>query len=273
MYLLSNFILLFILVSKLSAALYTTDSFEAFFEITENFTEKSLVILDVDRVIIEPKDAIMRYPNQRLLWELRFQHGSHLTHEQMEDLTSRVTLSECTGLLDPLSVDFINKMKEKNIPIIALTATSVEGYGQIPSIPDWRIGDLARFGIKFDGCFTEHPFIELAELYGRGSAPIFKSGILFSGGYPKGEVLEAFLDHVGFVPDKVLFVDDLLHNLVSVHTAASELGVEEVFAFQYTRSDSLTNTIDPQLAAFQLKTLFQEGIWLSDEEALAKSSS
>ncbi len=262
---LCNIAFLFLLIGSVDADLYRTKTFEAFFEVTEGFSEKSLVIFDVDRVLIEPRDAIMRYPNQRLLWELRYQYGNHLSHEELATLTSEVTLSESTKVIDPLAISFINHIKAKNIPIIALTATGVEGYGKIASIPDWRIKDLARFGISFPS-FSEHPFIELSQLYGRGPAPIFKSGILFSAGYPKGDVLEAFLDSVGFLPDKALFVDDLLHNLVSVHQSLTDMGVSEIFAFQYLGADELPNTIDPEVAKHQIKTLLQEGIWLSDEQ-------
>ncbi len=263
-----NLLFLLLCTGRLNGALYTTQSFEAFFEITKGFTEKSLVVFDVDRVLIEPRDAIMRYPNQRLLWELRYQYGNHLSPDELANLTSIVSLSESREVIDPLTVSFINFLKSKNIPVIALTATSVQGYGKIPSIPDWRIKDLSRFGICFES-FASHPFIELSQLYGRGPAPIFKSGILFSAGYPKGDVLEAFLDSVSFLPDKVLFVDDLLHNLVSVHQSLTNMGVSDIFAFQFTGADALPNTIDVPVATHQIKTLLQEGIWQTDEEARA----
>lgn len=253
--------------SKLCATIITSHSFAPFFTVCEDFTEKSLVIFDVDRVLIEPRDAIMRLANQRMLWELRHKYGAHLTSDQMADISSIVSLQESTALVDPLAIAFINHIKQRNIPIIGLTATSTGSFGKIPSVPDWRIDDLARFGISFSTSFESQPPFALTQLNEKGISPIFKNGILFTGGYSKGDVLEAFLDSVGFIPDKVLFADDLLYNLVSVESSLADMGTKHVLAFHYLGADKIPNTIDPEVAEFQIKTLLEQEQWLSDDEA------
>ena len=249
---------------SLSAAIYETDTFTSFFSACEDFSEKSLVVLDVDQVLIEPSDAILRPSNRRMLLELRTKHGSHLSSQEMAEISSISSLQDRSFLLDPDSLDFVHHIKARNIPIIALTATSVVGFGKIPSVPDWRVQDLARFGFTFDTHFQEHPFIELAQLSGKGPSPIFKSGILFTGGYPKGDVLQAFLDTVGFHPDKVLFVDDRLYNLISV-TQKLETDVQ---AFLYLGAEKVPNSVHPEIAELQIRTLLEEERWLTDEQAM-----
>ncbi len=253
--------------SQLTATIIRTESFATFFMACEDFTEKSLVIFDVDRVLIEPRDAIMRAPNQRMLWELRHKYGAHLSSAQMADISSIVNLNESSSLVDPLALAFINHIQQRNIPIIGLTATGTGGFGKIASIPDWRIADLARFGISFATSFQQQPPFVLTQLNERGTSPVFKSGILFTGGYSKGDVLEVFLDTVGFTPDKVLFADDLFYNLISVENALANMGVKHVIAYHYLGADKIPNTIDPEVAEFQIKTLLEKEQWLSDQEA------
>ncbi|MBS0634587.1 MAG: DUF2608 domain-containing protein [Verrucomicrobia bacterium] len=252
-------------MASLSSALYRADSFQPFFSVVESFTEKSLVVLDVDRVLIEPKDAIMRLPNQRLLWELRQKYGSHLSQQEHANLSSLVTLQEGTRLIDPRAVEFINHCKAKNIPIIALTATAVTGFGKIRSVPDWRVNDLARLSIEFSTLFSD---CTLTQVNGKGPSPVCKNGIIFTGGYSKGDVLEAFLDTVGFMPDKVLFVDDLLYNLYSVQNSLDDMGVEDIRVYHFLGADKIPNTIDVEKADRQIKTLIEEQTWIPDDSAV-----
>lgn len=266
-YTLKLFFFAVLYTSSLFSAIAPTDTFATFFTVCEGFSEKSLVVLDVDRVLIEPRDAIMRVPNQRLLWELRYKYWNHLQPTQIANIASLVSLSESSRIVDPLAIHFISHLQTKNIPVIGLTATGTTGYGHIASIPDWRINDLARFGISFATSFQQHPPFVLSQLNSNGPSPVFKSGIVFTGGYSKGNVLEAFLDTVGFMPDKVLFADDLLHNLISVETALFDMGVDEVYSYHYLGADKIPNTIDPAIADLQIKTLVENEQWLSDEEA------
>lgn len=251
----------------LPCTIMRTDTFAPFFTTCENFSEKSLVVFDVDRVLIEPRDAIMRVPNQRLLWELRSKYWSHLSQAEMAKLASLVSLSESSRIVDPLASSFITHLKARNIPVIGLTATGVTGFGHIASIPDWRIADLERFGISFSTSFESQPPFILSQLNGKGPSPVFKSGILFTGGYSKGDVLEAFLDTVHFYPDKVFFADDLMYNLISVEESLLDMGITEVFSYHFLGADKIPNTIDPQIAELQVKTLTETQVWLSDQEA------
>ncbi len=264
-----KFLLVIIACSQtLFGALLQTDSFDPLFWAADSFTPNSLVILDVDRVLIEPKDAIMRLPNQRLLFELRHKHASHLSPLEMAEITSIVSLQERSSLIEERAVEFINRLKARNIPVMALTAVSSVGFGKIPSVPDWRIAELSRLNISFESTFTHIPPFELAEITGRGPSPLFKGGILFSGGYPKGDVLEAFLDSIGFIPDKVLFADDQLYNLISVHNSLAEMGVDEIHVFHYLGANQIPNTINQAVADLQIKTLYSQQLWLSDDLAI-----
>ena len=76
--------------SILSADIRETHSFEPLFEAALSFSENSLVVLDVDRVLIDPEDAILRLANQKLLQQLRATHAQRLDPKSLETLTSIV---------------------------------------------------------------------------------------------------------------------------------------------------------------------------------------
>lgn len=260
--------ILSLIANPLLAKFATTSSFADFFDACDGFSTNSLVILDVDQVIIEPRDAIMRPQNQNLLWDLRFAYGGHLSAMRHAELSSHISLQDTSILIDAHAISFIEHIQKQDIPIIALTATGVGGFGKIQSIPDWRVADLKRLGISFASSFSHQPSITLTQIQGNGSSPVFKNGILFTGGYSKGDVLTAFLQTIGFCPDKAFFADDLLHNLQSVEAALTRLGVKEIHTFQYLGADK-PNTIDLKIAHHQIRTLIQHEKWLSDFDAKA----
>jgi len=253
--------------NPLTAKISQCDTLTPIIAATADFSEKSLVVFDVDRVLIDSRDAILRLANRNLLLQLKMKYAGTLPPKIVADLTSLVYLQGNSLLIDPQSVELINSLKKRAVPVIALTATSIGGIGKIASIQDWRLEELEKFGISFESSFSQYPGFELSDLTGLGPSPVFKKGILFSSIYSKGLVLASFLKTVGFQPDKVLFLDDLLYNVTSVENALDDMGVKEVLAYQYLGAEKLPNSIDRQVADLQLKTLVEKEEWLSDIQA------
>lgn len=257
-----------LLLSPLSAATQKCNTFEPLISETVHFTERSLVVLDVDRVLIESQDATLRPHNVHLVQPLKYKHFSSLDSKQLEHLISLIYLQAKSMVIDPQAVTFIAELQKRGVPVIALTATRIGGMGQISSIQDWRLQDLKEHGISFASSFPDHPFLSLTTIAGKGPSPVFKNGILFSATYPKGDVLQAFLEKVGFIPDKVLFADDLMYNLISVTDSLTKMGVGEIYIYHFEGASFLPNDFDPQAADLQFKTLVEKERWLSDKEAL-----
>lgn len=259
-------------MSGLSAKVYQSDSMAPLLETTADFTEKSLVVFDVDRVLIEPEDAILRPTNKNILLQLRTKYAADITATKLASLTSIIFLEGTSILIDPQAVELINSLKARSVPVIALTATQIGGIGKIASIQDWRINELEKLGISFASSFPDVPFMQFTELTGLGPSPVYKQGILFSSIYSKGAVLASFLKRINFQPDKVLFLDDLLYNVTSVQNALDDMGVKEVLAYQYLGAEKLPNSIDLKVAELQFKTLVEKEEWLSDTRAKAELS-
>lgn len=54
---------------------------------------------------------------------------------------------------------------------------------------------------------------------------IYSSGILFTGGANKGDVLTLFFKKTGYLPEHIIFVDDSLANVEAVSASARKMGI------------------------------------------------
>lgn len=131
-------------------------------------------------------------------------------------------------LIDPSTPNFIQKLQDRNIPILGFTALDTSVIPKIGSIPTWRARELKRLGINFlhGSCFPKESF-EFTEFPSfRGTFPVYEDGILYSNVTPsKGAVLTAFLNKISQKPSRIVFVDDSLENLQSVEQELKKLGI------------------------------------------------
>lgn len=97
---------------------------------------------------------------------------------------------------------------------------------------------------------------------------LFRKGILFTSGTPKGRALIHLLEHFSWQPKKIVFVDDRESNLVDVEQAALDKTIDFI-GLRYGYADGRKEQFDPSLADIQLKHSLFHSI-LSDEEALIK---
>lgn len=235
--------------------------------------ENALVLLDVDYTLIVPKDKILRNSNKQLLQQLSREilNNPKIMPEDKyaEDyLSSTVLFTAKHTLIDPQSVSLVKSIQKKGIKIIALTAASTGVYGVIPSMEDWRIDDLRGLGFDFTLAFPKFKIVTFPEYNDVDSPPLFKEGVLFSGGYPKGHVLKTFLNKIQWKPKKVIFIDDNMSFIRSVEMAMTAAGIE-FLGFHYKAAANLPCKVNIEVAELQIRTLAQHGLWLSDDQAEA----
>jgi hypothetical protein len=229
----------------------------------ETLDTESLVVFDVDRVLIENQDAILQAHNNMLFKNLALQEAAHLTQPELNGLLSGISFQSRPKLIEAEVAELITTLQQKNVRVIALTATGIGSIPKIGSIQDWRIERLKELGITFS--FQDTPFHSFTELIGQGPSPVFKSGILFSATYSKGSVLKSFLQHINWKPSKVLFFDDMLINVSTVHSEMTALGVEKVCSFHYLGANNLP-PVDRDIAKAQIRHLINTGKWLSETQ-------
>lgn len=242
-------------------------------ECSFDFGSDTLVVFDVDDVLISAKDACFRPKRLKHLFKVIQQKYDEIPleeHPALDEKLSLCYLSPERGLIEKDTPQLIANLQKQGIKVIALTHCPTGKYGLISSIESWRINHLKSFGIDFSRSFPSlgrHSFDQLAN---KRPPPLYDSGVLFSYGYEKGEVLVAFLKHVQWTPKRIIFFDDLVGNHQSVSRSLDGLGINYTgYHYQGTNIDS--SEIEPEteldLMQFQLEHLLKHGVWLSDCEA------
>lgn len=247
-----------------AAKIIETPNLIPFEKAINKLDKNALVIFDVDQTLIVFQDAILRHSAGRLIQKIIHSQMNNLSKEQAEYLASKVLLNGKVMLVDPSVKNLLAKLKQSQIHTIALTAVQPGSFGAIPSLVDWRINQLNELGIHFSD--PNDNFREYSQFKHQGNSPILKKGILFSGKYPKGRVLKAYLDNLDWKPSKILFIDDQKDYIISVETSLDGLGIPHV-SFHYTGADLLPFQYDEEVANFQLHYLFTYGEWIGEEEA------
>jgi hypothetical protein len=225
-------------------------------------TPNSLVIFDVDEVLIAPADAILTPSG----WNYKTDLWPDLLKNR--ELFSIVLKTSDFILIDPEVLQFIEKLKKRNISYIALTACRTGSMGQISSFVEWRIQQLDKLGVKFN-FFYKNPYIFKHLVGVQENAPVYQNGILFTGDFAKqrnskGKLLVDFLEHIDWKPDHVIFFDDRMYNLTALE---EELAMKGISYQGYHFLANFDQPIVPEVVDLQMNTLLHEKIWLSDEKA------
>ena len=97
--------------------------------------------------------------------------------------------------------------------------------GNIEFIKKWRFANLNQIGLNLSDSFEFQDMILNALPPAIGFSPIFYKGTLFSAGYPKGNVLSAFLEKIGWTPQQVIFFDDSREQCESVACEMKKMNI------------------------------------------------
>lgn len=243
-------------------------------EIIKEADDKSLIIWDVDGVLLIGKDKI--FHSENIYSGLNQQHVEYiekkfnLTSEQTDKFLSQLLLQRQIELVDNDLLNIMHELKSKNIKTIALTQFATGPLGDIKNIADWRINELNQLGIKFDLAFENLVQIEIDNLTKiNGHYPLYKHGVLFCERHSKGAVLGAFLDIISWKPNKVIFIDDKLEYLKMVQVELKKRNIDFI-GVHYIEALDYPYEVDDILVKFQYDYAMRNGIWLSDQTALNK---
>lgn len=250
----------------------TTSDFKVIETKVLNADENTLVIFDVDDVLLHPKDQILKIHNKPYSEEIYKQIEARYTQADAQELYSYSLLQRQNGPVDKRMITLINQAQNKGIPVIALTNCLTGAFGKIASLEDWRIQELKRIGYHFDKAwknFKEKSFNEIQPKE-PNRFPVFKQGAIFTANTPKGDTLKAFLNYTEQKPKKIIFIDDKKKYLESVEAFAQGVGIE-FLGIEYTAvKESKIEPLNKERANLQFEILEKEHKWLSDEEADAR---
>jgi FMN phosphatase YigB (HAD superfamily) len=246
-------------------------------EVLEKANQTTLVIFDVDDVLLHPSDQILQKPNKPYLKEMQAALERRISKDEAYALYSIILQERQTVPVDPTMVNLLKDLQSRGVKTLVLTNCSTGQFGSIPAIENWRIQELMRVGYNFSSSWKglkSKRFDQLLKykISSKGffqestAAPLFKEGVIFASNVPKGKVLKAFLAYAQFKPDKIIFVDDKQKNLDSVEEIAIEGGIP-FEGFKYTAvSETSEAPLNIERAQLQFHILETEKKWISDEE-------
>lgn len=242
------------------------NSLDPVIEMLKTADKDTLVIFDVDYVLLVPKALIARPISlslRRILFpKLKRQVGQ----ERFEYLLSILRSQSGSELVDPRLPWLIQGLQSRAIKVIAVTA---QGYGPLGIIKDegrLRVEELRRLSLDFR---TSFPSLNSFLLKSRGRKkhlPLYRDGIIFTDRSSKGDALIAFLEKLQWTPKKIIVIDDGRNYLEQMKEALERNHLSGIL-FHYVDQTLALEKSNSKMIQMQLDYLIKTGKWLTDEDA------
>ncbi len=230
----------------------------------ENVDKNTLVIFDCDNVLTCINVGAFHPDNRDCFYELV--KKNNITQYDLCDKIRLPLVLEENILVNSRMVELVKNLENRAVKHMVLTAYSVRPLKEVKDPVQWRVDTLQSFGYHFEKLW-EPSFIELDEFLCNYN-PIFKDGVLCCDIFSKSECLKAFLSQIQWKPKKIIFIDDLLRNLVDVEELCVQEKIEYV-GIEYMESQNIKPYIpfSESLGQVQVENLMKKSLWISDEEA------
>lgn len=221
----------------------------------------TLVLFDVDEVLIMCREPAYRRSNMRRHREISKRWWAQLTPEQQTEAMMLMIEKGDAVLLDRKTPEMLHHLQHsRGFPAIALTAAysgDADGKDRFAQV---RSDRLREFGIHFNHPYAQWDgtvFKDLKEA--RGTHPMFLGDVLFTNGREnsKGQVLLRFLDEVGSQISTVVFVDDSLKNLESVEAACRSRGIRHI-GLHFVPEETDADAVDEETFKHKWQVLYEQ---------------
>ncbi|MDP1609214.1 MAG: DUF2608 domain-containing protein [Chlamydiales bacterium] len=235
--------------SSVSSDIIETCHFE---EIVSYASPDALVLVDIDDTLLVPVQTLGAD-----VWFLyQLQKNKHERDPLDKTLAQWEAIRHLTRMkiVEPGSEKIVSALQKKNIRVMGLTTQGLAlATRTIQQLLDHQI-DLSKTAPS-----------QKDHYFNNGQGVLYRKGVLFTSGTPKGPALRKLLDLMGMSPKKIVFINDKKTHLLDVATAAKELGIEFI-GLRYSYSDERVRNFLPELAEVQFHHSNFSHI-LSDEEA------
>ena len=256
--------------SKANAQIVQASSVNEIRKYTSRYNDKdTLVLLDIDYVLLAPRDRVLRYAGEDNNYRSKhfkylFQdlEGKEIVFDNIKMpmakyLISQILSSSKVELVSPDMPNFVNELNSRKMTVIGFTSNSSGRYGIIQNESELHASRLKSLGynfIKDNGSLFKESFPECI------------SHIIFTNKKDKGKVILGFLKQLNKNYKNIVFVDDRLKNLISVQNALNDHQINYL-GIHYTELKDKNEVLNQDIADKQFQVLRQEHIWLSDDEA------
>ncbi|MEX0848659.1 MAG: DUF2608 domain-containing protein [Candidatus Dependentiae bacterium] len=226
-------------VFQLSALIVESDQLA---DVRKYLTPGCLLMFDIDNTLAHPIGLIGS--DEWFVHMIEQQKGQGKDFIQALNnvlpIYYEVQLKVPLQLIEQSTPQLLIELQKEGVDVIALTARSLP-------LVNRTIEQLSAIDIDFSHNHIGPVFVlrNAPHLY------MYKRGILFSGDNNKGEALMDFLAYCDMKPEKIIFVDDKLHNLHKVEAVVEQQDIPFV-GIRYCRLDEHVQNFDEQLADNEL---------------------
>ncbi len=205
-----------------------TSDASALVRMLEKTTPDSLVIFDVDMVLLHTKDPVFQMPNLIHHFDLIKAVRENLTPEESDLLLHFPLIDGEAEVIDSALPRLIRQLQSRNIPTIACTAILSGAIAPEPDMMKWRINQLVELDMDFSITAPDETLFHAIHFpkY-RGNIPQYKKGVMITNGEHgpanKGTVLAAFLATLPIQPCQIIMIDDRRQNLMHIHDSLEKI--------------------------------------------------
>lgn len=250
---LKNIILLFCLIGAVChGEVRRVESLESIEKELTLSDDGTLILLDMNGVLIKTTDVLLdlHYLPWIYLW---YQiNAPMITKEGMKPLVR--ILQNDLKIWEPVSPvwnEMIPRARSLGAKVVVFTKVIYDHSDNAI-----RARMLHSYGLPIQN--------DLSGL-GVGKFYEYQEGVIETEHKLKGPVLEEIILNLPIKPTKIIFVDDMEEQVLSVDQTCLGLGIRCI-AFHYEPRQR-TPFLDEKIADFQMRTLVKQHRWLSDEEA------
>lgn len=213
--------------------------------------ENCTIFCDIDNTIIMP---VSKNSQAKIFQEIKN------TYIDSEVIISNWRLQRKLMLIDNDWPDVINILKQ-SYPVYGLTEVESGKYGNIPSMEEWRFGELQKLDIKFT---VNSEIQEFKTLFPLENNPVFYNGIFVAGDYSKGQVLKAYQTVLS--PQFIVAIDDRIEKLqeIGIFCHLESIGF---LGIHFKGAETFYEQPNDKVASFQKEYLVKQNKWLEDIEA------
>jgi len=252
---------LFLLCAPLAAQVIPIDCFEQAQPILDQADTNTLIIFDVDLVLLMPADPAFQPANVRDHRALFKQETAGLSAEERYLAKNIIIQTVGATLVQESAPQLIWDLQCRGIPTIALTGALSGTCCDCDDLQHDRFNTLAQFGIDFSQTYPWVGPLSFDSLPGHANRhPLYNRGILYCNGKEasKGEVLAHFFDAIHLRPLKVILFDDLIINHQTMEEMLEARGIEFI-GFHYLRTHILpAEPVDPECLVAKWRCIIEQ---------------
>lgn len=210
--------------------------------ILEQATVDTLVVFDVDMVLLHTEDHTFQMPNLLRHHAILKTVRAELTPEESDLLLHYPLINKKAEIINPAMPSLIQRLQCLHIPTMACTAILSGAIESEPDMMQWRINQLIELGIDFSVTAPDSTLFSTIQFptY-RNNIPQYKDGVMITNGEHgpthKGTVLTALLKTLSVQPSQIIMIDDRHQNLVNIQSSLEEISFDgDYIAIEFTEA-------------------------------------